>query len=315
MTPLPPSIYLPRKNALISCGGLAQLLGISENFAAEILDTLSNERTEGLDPILPLYLTERTGERVRLEGSQNPFERRALRLTKSQAAACEAAFAQLGINAANPLKRKLVEAFYPINASYETYETGDVQENPGLKALEVCVASLAKAQRINADVPHMKAPVVEFEYEGTNDKALGPRTRRAVPTHIRYAQDQWMVDCYDLDARATRTYIAANIKGPQVTNTTAEAPTTEIEHPGEGTVKLTCDKEVMQQVLSWDNAQLVGISDNKAEILIPYYRGEWLPRHVLSLGKAVHYDNPRLKREVREIAAASLRRAKNLKIC
>lgn len=310
-----------KKDSLTSVDDLSQLLAIDQRDATNILETLSNEHTEEFDPLLPLCPREQKGEYQRIS-TANPLSGKPLRLTNAQAGACDSAFELLGIPADDPQRASLAAAFYP--EGYVGEKTPTTNTHPGddakqaLLSMEICARSIAQAKRSEADLPQISAPVVEFTYRGRNDTELGARTRRIVPTRIRWASSSWVIDGFDLDARAIRTFRANAMKTPVLTSTTYCAPALSAENPEHGIVKLICKKEVAWQVLLWDRAAVVGITGDAVEIEIPYYRPEWLPQRILSLGSDVSYTDPELnndpglQEEVREIAKDLYKRARKL---
>lgn len=302
---------LTEPTAVTSAQELSSLLNIPEASAAAILDSFS-ESTETYDALLPSSITENSGERARL-GTPGPLAHKTLRLTTSQADACEEALDVLGISDTDPLREKLHASFYPSDYAAVIRSSEVDTENSPSEAFRVWAAALAQAERIDSEVPSVKVPVVEFLYEGTNDSELGARTRRVVPTALYYSnQNVWVVEGYDIDARAKRTFVAQKVQTPKLTSERKEIPAVSPSNPDEEIIEFSVTKDVAQQVLTWNSAQLVSTKSDCCVIEIPYYRDEWLPRHILSLGNKVSYDNPRMHSEVRRLASRSLKKARAL---
>lgn len=307
-----------KKDSLTNIDDLSQLLDMNHGSAADILDTLSNEHTEDLDPLLPLCPKEQKGEYQRI-ATTNPLSGKPLRLTETQAKACDNAFGLLGIPADDSERARLMAAFYPDGYVAEILDKNgnmlDDEDRWALSSLRVCAQSIAQATRNEGDLPQIIAPVVEFTYRGRNDSELGERTRRVVPCRIRWASSAWVVDAFDLDARAIRTFRAHAMKSTHLASVTSCVPAISAETPEHGIVKLICKKEIVWQVLLWDRAAVVGVDGDNVRVEIPYYRPEWLPRRILSLGTKAAYTNPELQNdpqlrdEVREIAKNLYKRA------
>lgn len=289
---------------------IAQLLDMKVERTASTLERLASDHSETTSTLLPLCTTQNENEFMRID-APGSAKFRALRLTHEQADACQDALDALGIDVSNPLRTKLEKAFFPI--TYKASSAGNQASKLDASissALEVCAQSLALAKRIDSSIPSAEAPLVTFKYQGSNDQMV--RTRLVVPVAIHLTNDDWVVEAFDKDSRSSRTFRASLMKDCALTKDYITIPLGAQEKPDSGTVELFCNKEATARVLNWPGAHYVSQENNLTCIEVPYFRGDWLPRHVLALGSNVSYKSERLRKEVRAIAAENLKRAKKL---
>lgn len=311
---------------------LAALLGCDETRAADALRSLSTEvvvptsADEVLGPLLPLCSDGAGGRVRRLDVATTRM--RPLRLTGRQAQACSAALDHAGIPATDPLRRRVEAAFWPNGGPTSTdvpnpAGQGDAHKGapadphaadeprdpdaPPREALEACARALLGQRRTGDGGALVEGHPLTFGYRGANDQIT--RSRRAVPLRIRI-DEEWLVDCFDLDARATRTFRLALMEGPRIEPGRARVPVSGAERPDGGCVTLTCRGGATNEVLAWEGARVIAQTGDTTTIEVPYYRGDWLPRHVISLGDQVTHDSPRLAEEMRDIAREDLGRAR-----
>lgn len=184
--------------------------------------------------------------------------------------------------------------------------------DPGaLPALVVCARSQVSARAGAGDPSVVEQRAISFSYQGNNDQIT--RTRRAVPRAARLHEGQWLVDAYDLDARAPRSFLANRMESPKLLDKTVCVPREASEVPGQGSVRLSCTAKAAARVRSWPGAREQEHGEDAVVIEVPYYRGDWLPRHLLALGDQVSFDNPELSTAMREIAEDDLRRARRFR--
>lgn len=302
--------FFSKEGAVASATEIAQMLEISTARAIEILEQLSTEHTDYSDPILPLCSTENAHEYLRIEapGSLNP---KALRLTPAQAKACTRALDGIGMPKSHNLRQKLEQSFFPLDMSIDNKtEPAAEQISAICEALITCAQSITLAKRTADSIPSISAPIVSFMYQGSNDTFA--RTRRIVPLFLHAHEDTWLIEAFDIDAKARRTFRASLIQEPHLTNQVSVVSLGSPERPEGGKVELTCNTYAASHVLTWDGAHVISQDGDSLVIEVPYFRGDWLPRHVLSLGTNVTYKDARLSAEVRTIAAENLNRASKI---
>lgn len=135
----------------------------------------------------------------------------------------------------------------------------------------------------------IQAPLA-FEYFGENDREMNKEhKRRFVPLSFKIIDGEWHVYGFDVDAKAARTHRADGMKNLRQEGPRVSVPVSNLEHPGEGRARLSCDKSIKGRVLSLEGAEVSGFDEETGRIIVevPYYRGEWLPRQLLSLGNLV----------------------------
>lgn len=266
--------------------------------------TASQTREEtdaATDPILPLYASEdgRTFTRMGIEGGRRLLP---LRLTPAQAETLDRALDRLGIPQANELRLSLRNAFWP-QPTEASGEAAARDADAGTKlsaathALLTCAMSIARAVKT-------AQPIVTFGYRGDND--LLTRGRRTLPQSLRLTDGRWAVDAYDLDARGTRTFLAERMTDAHLSAKTALTPNVMSSEPDCGYVRLICRGVARDVVASWQGARILASQPGQVTIEVPYYRGDWLPRHVLALGRDVTHDSELLTSEMTEIARLDL---------
>lgn len=301
---------LARANSLANISEVACLLDMSEERANQILEQLCSQHDKDTTPLLPLCSTQNKGEYMRID-APGSAKIKPLRLSAQQAAQCTIAFDEIGLSTTDSLRQKTVESFYPPEKTNLPDPKPRESSLEIGKVLKTCAVSLAQAKRIDFAVPSAQAPEVTFKYRGANDQI--ERTRHVVPTALHVVDGSWIVEAFDLDARSARTFRASLIKECALTNTQRTIPLGAQERPEGGTVELLCDQNAAARVLSWDGARVVSQEGNKTRIEVPYFRGDWLPRHVLALGSGVSYTNSHLRSEVKAVAQDNLKHLKHLK--
>lgn len=307
---------LARPGAQTSPGDLADLLSIDEQRAREVIAALGNETTEtDTDDIVgpALALCSESKGRCRRISSSSAIWPRRLRLTKKQAdASCEA-LDRLGLSRDNPIRKDVEQALYPVGYVPEPniYEPMTTPEE--LSSLIVFARSIVRAAAGQNDL-EVEQPIVEFDYTGQNDSELPrPRSRQLIPLVLRLHEGSWWVDGYDLDARAGRTYLVRSMLNVRLREHTARATISGIEHPDHGRTTITCDDEdTARTILALDGARLEDGKTKHPVVSVSYYRGEWLPRHLIPLREHISFDNEELRRAMVEVAKSDLKKARRM---
>jgi hypothetical protein len=295
---------LASEGATTSPADLALLLGITSERAQAILDGFAQGLSAGSspEPIIAFY-HQADGGVSRVAGGEHL---RRLRLTTEQADACAEALDLLGFSQDDPTRKLFEESLFPIGYERTGEATKPMCEPEARDVLMLCARSIAGGTRSpeSQNGTEVLQRPLTFTYQGKNDTM--PRTRRFVPLSLRLTDGEWYVDGYDLDARAARTFRADGMREPELGKKPVQALATNTERPDCGYVELSCTPEAARQVLAWPGAVAIGETDDRTLVKVPYYRSEWLPRHVLALGSAVTHENAQLAREMRDIAKADL---------
>ena len=295
---------LASEGATTSPADLALLLGITEGRAQEILDGFAQGVSGGTspEPIIAFYHQE-DGSVARVAGGEHL---RRLRLTTEQADACADALDLLGFCRQDPMRGRFEESLFPIGYVREGEAEKPICTPEAREAIALCARSIAGGARSpeSQNGTEVLQTPLTFTYQGKNDAM--PRTRRFVPLSLRLTDGEWYVDGYDLDAHAARTFRAEGMKNPELGKKPVRALATNTERPDCGYVELSCTHEAARQVLAWPGAVAIGEQGEHTLVKVPYYRSEWLPRHVLALGSAVTHESAQLAREMRDVAKADL---------
>ena len=314
---------LAREGAGASPRDISELLGVTEARASEILHCLSSDSgcgsvdDESSGPMLALYASGSVGSMARV-ATLTTAPVPPLRLTIPQATAAAGALDRLGLKPSDPLRGAIERAFFPLDATGsphpiapEAHEAEAVGEGDAcpLDTLMTCAKSIIAARVSPEEPARVSQPIVAFSYRGENDQMA--RSRRVIPREISLKEGLWLVGAHDLDARASRTFLASKMRNLCVLDELGSAPRHTSEQPGGGTVRLTCSPKAAARVRLWSGAREVAqLGDGRVEIDIPYFRGDWLPRHVLALGKDVTHNNEQLRQEMRAIARNDIRQAR-----
>lgn len=295
----------------LSLRALREYLCLDERQARELVDTLSCANPAGMPdgdgPLVPLYLVD-DGMMGRLSTNGSRALGR-LRLAESQADAVERAFDLLGISVDDELRERTAHSLYPLGRKPRPTGIAPL-ERGAAEGVLACARSIARARQ-EQDGSSVVQPVLCFTYRGANDPVIA-RTRRVVPRLIRIDQGRWLVDAFDLDARAARTFFASQMESCHCEGECASVPAGRVDRPDGGRVRLRCLGIARGVVQSWEGAQVVAEDGEALVVDVPYYRGEWLPRHVMALGSLVRHDSAELAREMAEVARADLERARAL---
>lgn len=318
---------LAREGSMTSPSELSSLLDISERRASEALQAISTESVirahddEVLGPIVSLCSTGERGEvkRVDVPGYGRV---RQLRLTPGQADTCSLALDWLGLPRTSRLRERLERAFYPmpepVSHPVEPAESRDQAREPinaadATKArnLETCARAMARTSRTDEDSHSARGPVLSFGYHGTNDPMS--RTRRTVALRLRTHEGELMLDAYDLDAHGERTFQVGLMAHPRLGDEPHVVPLGEGGGRDGRLVRLSCRGAVTEVVLGWEGVRVVSRGKGTTVAEIPYFRGDWLPRQLLSLGNLVTVEDDELLGEMRDIARSDLARARELR--
>lgn len=297
---------------------LAALLHISRERAAEILSCLSTDmlisgtHEENIGPMLALYNTDDDGTMTRLSTSHTALIP-ALRLTTRQAQAVCAAWDILGVDCSYPVRRHIEQACFPKGFKPTEVTTYHTESSTVGSALIACASSITQAHDSPDDSALLEQPLVTGRYQGDNDYRA--RTRRIAPRTLRWYEDVWLIDAYDLDARAPRTFQAQRFENAACSDTLIRAPHMYDTYHDAEYIRIACSPQAADQIATWPGAHQHQathplLHDGWVAFDVPYYRGDWLPRHVLALGAEITHHSETLAQEMRAIAREDLARAR-----
>lgn len=310
---------LSRDGAQTSVGALAQQLQVTHERAGELLRALisTGDDTSGetSTPLVPLSIVGRDTLRRTDSTSDASGVPRTLRLTAPEAEAVADALDQLGLDEKSSLRTFVERDLFPVGYVRERPKKAEIERGVWPQ-LELCARSLARAKADADDTTYVHQPVITFKYRGDNDLDK-VRTRFAVPRALRLSEEHWVTDAYDIQANGVRTFLLFRMENAafsQEPGMQTRCVPVRTEKKGGRYVRLTCTSSVAQRVLAWEGARQLGSSDERDEVVIevPYYRADWLPRHLMALGRSVSWDDAELDESVRDIANEDLTRARRL---
>lgn len=318
---------LAREGSTTSETDLAALLDISERRAQETLRTISTETVvssradDVLGPIVPLCNVGENGQVTRVDAPSHA-RMRQLRLTPAQADAASAALDRLGIAPTSELRKSLEAAFFPKlaqedrgvrkdTAGRDAAATGAPHAPSAGGTLETCARAIVRGTRTRPDAHDVRGPVLSFGYRGANDPMT--RTRRVVALRLRVHEGEVILDAYDLDARGERTFRVGQMEYPALGEVRHTVPVGSEGKTSERVVRVSCRGPATDKVLGWEGVHILSRGKGTTVVEVPYFRGDWLPRQLLSLGGLVTVDDEGLLREMRAIAREDLDRARAIR--
>ncbi|WP_308002142.1 WYL domain-containing protein [uncultured Parolsenella sp.] len=318
---------LAREGSTTSATDLAALLDIGERRAQETLRTISTETVvssgadDVLGPIVPLCNVGENGRVTRIDAPSH-VRMRQLRLTPTQADAASTALDRLGIAPSAEVRKSLEAAFFPKliqedqgvrkdAASRDAAATGAPHAPSASHTLETCARAIVRGTRTCTDAHNVRGPVLSFGYRGANDPMT--RTRRVVALRLRVHEGEVMLDAYDLDARGGRTFRVGQMEHPALGEARHTVPVCSEGKTSERVVRVSCRGSATDKVLGLEGVHILSRGKGTTVVEVPYFRGDWLPRRLLSLGDLVTIDDEGLLREMRAIAREDLDRARTIR--
>lgn len=318
---------LAREGSTTSATDLAALLDIGERRAQETLRTISTETVvssgadDVLGPIVPLCNVGENGRVTRIDAPSHA-RMRQLRITPTQADAASTALDRLGIAPSAEVRKSLEAAFFPKliqedqgvrkdAASRDAAATGAPHAPSASHTLETCARAIVRGTRTCTDAHNVRGPVLSFGYRGANDPMT--RTRRVVALRLRVHEGEVMLDAYDLDARGGRTFRVGQMEHPALGEARHTVPVCSEGKTSERVVRVSCRGSATDKVLGWEGVHILSRGKGTTVVEVPYFRGDWLPRRLLSLGDLVTIDDEGLLREMRAIAREDLDRARTIR--
>ena len=232
---------------------LARLLGITEGRVLEILNDLANGTPPKSDspsePIVSFYSLEGSrGDICATAATTHPWR---LRLTTEQANVFADAFDLLGFEENDPLRTEFEDTFFPTRYVRSNEPLDSEVSAEAHQALVACARSIVRGTRENDENTEVEQPPVTFKYRGENDTLV--KTRRLVPLSLRTGDDGWLIDGYDLDARAARTFRADGMSDVKLEDKPVRARVSGAERPDMGVLRLTCTPLAAKTVVSFED--------------------------------------------------------------
>lgn len=336
------ALTLQRNGYVTSYGDLAQLLMPNEDYEKaktriqEIVENLDNTSSLGEGDSKPINIVtstinsdtdKRVVSHINDEGRPRA---RGIRLSPQQAAACSEAFWRLGVPRTNMTRAIIEKTLYPEDLELKPADNESLLESNELVYLKYCAYSIIKAKP-GRDENHVRQLPVSFLYDGENDADFKRRsTRLVIPLTIRLKDGEWDIDAFDCDARDNRTYQLSRITDLKLVGSCsrdadyreAVASQAPWEWDEDDYVSITyldpADVDSLNFLLSLDGAAYSHEENGLSVVKIPYNRGDWLPRQLLSLQGKIKIDEsgkkaPELIEEMQEVAKHDLLEAKKVR--
>ena len=283
---------LREEGTILHAPSVASRLGVTVGRARELLALLLTSGTDaGLQ--LPLGLADDEDELVLC--FSRGVRGRPLRLTRSEAAALDAALDELGLASDDDLRRAAHAAFWPSDLTSDAAArrlaaservASDTDAETSLR-LEACSRALIEGAGLC------------FAYRATS----GERTqRRVVPRLIRHDAGHWYLDAYDADRHAARTFRLDRMDNLRVTHAPSVPDDPAAGSHAERSVRLLFREAHALELLAWPRLEVV--QEGKEGVLaeMPYYGGDWLPLRLAACCADVRTDDEALAKAVRASA-------------
>ncbi|MCR5393153.1 MAG: WYL domain-containing protein [Olsenella sp.] len=269
----------------LDVSAIAGRLGISEQDARHRMDLILSATGEGAS-VLPLMADETNGRLV-LEGKPGVHAKK-LRLTKSESVAVQAALARMGIPVDSPLYKKLAGSLSPsspsdsqVSRTLGTAVNLDSQPETGNAAAATKVAhAILQCSRAIAQLG-----MLNFSYRGTADEA--PRERHVDPKGLRNSDGAWYLDAFDPSRHGNRVFRLDRMTDVRISPAEVIAPDP-IAEVGRRMVRITFRDRHYLDLLDWPGLRIERDDGSVIIARIPYYGGEWLPRHIAACAGTAH---------------------------
>lgn len=223
---------------------------------------------------------------------------RAVRLTREETVALEAALERLGVAEGDPLRGRLEGALSPAGPDeglVRRLVTGE--KDPALaKTISACARALAEHRDLR------------FSYRrGGTGPAEG---RRVSPRRLRCEDDAWYLEAYDLDRAGERTFRLDRMSEVQAAarGDAAAGRTPCAGRPAQPArmVRITFDDPHYLKLLPWHELSVLERSDGRAVAETPFFGGPWLVRMIAACGGSAHVEDPELAALVADYAREQL---------
>lgn len=273
----------------LTAQAIAERLGVSEERAHHLMTLVMTSSAAGG---APLPLTEDGAGELALTFSGG-MHGRAVRLTRGETTALEAALAKLGIPGDDPLRARLAGALAREGRDPDLVRrhlaSDEVATNPG--TLGACSQALARREALTFCYASPSAPAGE---------------RHVLPSSLRHEDGAWYLDAYDLGRAGERTFRLDRMSDAHATPA-EELPPRDEKDPARR-VRIRLDDPSLIDQLDWHGATVTPRPDGSVEAELPLYGGPWLARMVAACGSSAHLEDASLAESSRAAARELLGR-------
>ena len=218
---------------------------------------------------------------------------RAVRLTRDETVALEAALERLGVGADDPVRLQVEGALDPSSLDASIARRLVASERDPLLAETISTCARALVERRG----------LRFSYRrGGTDR---PEPRHVFPRRLRCEDEAWYLEAYDLGRAGERTFRLDRMHKAEVSADVEGTPSTPEAQPSQ-MVRITFDDPRLLEVLPWHELSILERDESHAVAQTPFYGGQWLVRMVAACGGDAHVDDPGLAALVVDYARVQL---------
>ena len=281
---------LTREGEVITADNIATTLGVSYDDARHLIALVSMGSGESID-YLPVILGDEDEEVSLREGARRSARR--VRLTKAETVALSAALTELGVSAEDPLFKTLQSSY--ASPSFSLDDIARSLEAPSSASdgsiLRLCSQAISDGLGLT------------FSYRPVTGGAISKRT--VVPHQIRRGDDSWYLDAFDLTRNADRIFRIDRMHDVStVARDTAQVPAKKQEAGLPVPVRFASRRFL--DLFLWDGMKVLAQDGESVTILVPYYGGNWLVRHLAACGDEVRIGDEALAEQVQRYAREQL---------
>lgn len=237
---------------------------------------------------LPLSLSDDDG--VMLSRSQG-VTGRPIRLTRGETDALVAALDELGFPSDDALRQEVLAAFAPVSLTEQQARTHvDAALSQGdNEVLEACSRTISSGGTLS------------FLY--TASRQGTPERRVVSPQALRRSGDLWYLDGHDHVRHALRTFRIDRMAEVRVAATHKAEGTGPSLPKTERQVKVAFLSKAPLDLFEWHGLEVLGDHDGAIVATLPFYGGQWLPRHLAACADLVVTQDEELAALIREVAS------------
>lgn len=282
---------------------VASLSEAGDALTAEAVSSRLGVSAERAEKLVALVLTASGSDGARLPLVEEAGEvtmlltrgmrGRAVRLTRDETVALEAALERLGVSADDPLRKRVEGALDPSSLDASLVRRLVASERDPLLAEAISTCARALAERHGLRLSYLR------------DGSDRPEIRHVSPRRLRCEDETWYLEAYDLDRAGERTFRLDRMRELEVSAEARRVPSDAGASPAH-MVQITFDDSRLLDALPWHELAVLEQDDEHAVAETPFYGGQWLVRMVAACGGSAHVDDPGLAALVTDYARTQL---------